>query len=72
VVLCGHDPLTGADHRDVKISAPAGSILSDLLTGMLPLRREHGGPFDWWHQMRPRFFAYFQHCLPALAAAGND
>jgi uridine kinase len=27
VVLCGHDPLTGADHRDKTISAPAGAIL---------------------------------------------
>ena len=27
VVLCGHDRLTGADHRDKKISAPAGAIL---------------------------------------------
>lgn len=27
VALCGHDPLTGADHRDKKISAPAGAIL---------------------------------------------
>jgi uridine kinase len=27
VVLCGHDPLTGADHRDKKISAPPGAIL---------------------------------------------
>jgi chloramphenicol 3-O phosphotransferase len=30
------------------------------------------GPFNWWHQMRPRFFAGFHRCLPALAAAGND
>lgn len=27
VVLCAHDPLTGADYRDTTISAPPGSIL---------------------------------------------
>jgi chloramphenicol 3-O phosphotransferase len=43
-----------------------------VAAGMLPVRREDGGPFDWWHQVRPRFFAGFHRCLPALAAAGND
>ena len=43
-----------------------------VAAGMLPSRREDGGPFDWWHQLRPRFFAGFHRCLPALAAAGND
>ena len=43
-----------------------------VAAGMLPPRREDGGPFDWWHQVRPRFFAGFHRCLPALAAAGND
>src|ERR1035438_1834705 len=27
VVLCAHDPLTGQDHRDMKITAPPGDIL---------------------------------------------
>jgi uridine kinase len=27
VVLCAHDPLTGEDHRDTKVSAPAGAVL---------------------------------------------
>jgi uridine kinase len=27
VVLCAHDPLTGEDHRDKKISAPPGTVL---------------------------------------------
>jgi chloramphenicol 3-O phosphotransferase len=40
--------------------------------GMLPDRREDSGPFNWWNQMRPRFFAGFHRCLPALAGAGND
>jgi chloramphenicol 3-O phosphotransferase len=49
-------------------------VSSDLLvaSGMLPARRDPDGPFAWWAQMRPRFFAGFHRCLPALAAAGND
>ncbi|MBC6467476.1 chloramphenicol phosphotransferase CPT family protein [Actinomadura alba] len=43
-----------------------------VATGMLPDRREESGPFNWWSQMRPRFFAGFHRCLPALAEAGND
>jgi hypothetical protein len=39
---------------------------------MLPQRTGDSGPFDWWHKVRPRFFAGFHRCLPALAAAGND
>jgi len=40
--------------------------------GMLPRRTSDGGPFDWWRQLRPRFFAGFHRCLPALAHAGNN
>ena len=49
-------------------------VSSDHLvaSGMLPVRRDPDGPFAWWDQMRPRFFAGFHRCLPALAAAGND
>ena len=49
-------------------------VASDQLiaAGMLPERRDDGGPFDWRRQVRPRFFAGFHRCLPALAAAGND
>jgi chloramphenicol 3-O phosphotransferase len=43
-----------------------------VAAGMLPSRRDNGGPFDWWRQVRPRFFAGFHRCLPALASAGND
>jgi chloramphenicol 3-O phosphotransferase len=43
-----------------------------VTAGMLPDRREDSGPFNWWNQMRPRFFAGFHRCLPALAEAGND
>jgi chloramphenicol 3-O phosphotransferase len=49
-------------------------VSSDHLVaaGLLPQRRDESGPFDWWHQVRPRFFAGFHRCLPALALAGND
>ena len=43
-----------------------------VAAGMLPPRRDNGGPFDWWRQVRPRLFAGFHRCLPALAHAGND
>ena len=49
-------------------------LSSDQLVqaGMLPHRSSDGGAFDWWHQIRPRFFAGFHRCLPAFAEAGND
>lgn len=49
-------------------------VSSDHLVagGMLPDRRDAAGPFAWWDQLRPRFFAGFHRCLPAFAAAGND
>jgi chloramphenicol 3-O phosphotransferase len=49
-------------------------VSSDQLVqaGMLPHRSSDGGAFDWWHQIRPRFFAGFHRCLPAFAEAGND
>jgi chloramphenicol 3-O phosphotransferase len=56
------------------LDEPFLHVSSDHLveSGILPERRDHGGSFDWWHQMRPRFFAGFHRCLPALAEAGND
>jgi chloramphenicol 3-O phosphotransferase len=48
-------------------------VSSDHLvaSGMLPARRDEHGPFAW-QRIRPRFFAGFHRCLPALATAGND
>jgi chloramphenicol 3-O phosphotransferase len=56
------------------LAEPFLHVSSDHLvaSGMLPARRDPVGPFAWWEQMRPRFFAGFHRCLPALAAAGND
>jgi uridine kinase len=37
VVLCAHDPLTGEDHRDTKVSAPDGAVLiADSAFAFLP------------------------------------
>jgi chloramphenicol 3-O phosphotransferase len=56
------------------LDEPFLHVSSDHLVdaGFLPERREEGGPFDWWHQMRPRFFEGFHRCLPAFAEAGNN
>jgi len=56
------------------LDEPFLHVSSDHLVdaGFLPERREKGGPFDWWHQMRPRFFEGFHRCLPAFAEAGNN
>ncbi len=56
------------------LDEPFLHVSSDQLVaaGFLPQRREEEGPFEWWRQMRPRFFAGFHRCLPALAEAGND
>jgi chloramphenicol 3-O phosphotransferase len=56
------------------LDEPFLHVSSDHLVnaGVLPQRRDDAGPFNWWHEMRPRFFAGFHRCLPALAHAGND
>src|SRR5579859_3435605 len=56
------------------LDEPFLHVASDRLVdaGMLPGRREDHGPFDWWREMRPRFFAGFHASLPAFAWAGND
>jgi chloramphenicol 3-O phosphotransferase len=38
---------------------------------MHPDRRDATGSFAWWKQFRPRFFAGFHRCLPALAAGSS-
>jgi chloramphenicol 3-O phosphotransferase len=56
------------------LDEPFLHVSSDQLVaaGMLPPRRDDAGPFDWWHEIRPRFFAGFHRCLAALAEPGND
>ena len=43
VVLCAHDPLTGEDHRDKKISAPANAVL--IVDSVFAFRPEYN---DCW------------------------
>ncbi|MET0495518.1 MAG: AAA family ATPase [Actinoplanes sp.] len=65
---------TLADSLQTALDEPFLHVSSDrfVAAGMLPPGRDDGGPFDWWHQVRPRFFAGFHRCLPAFALAGND
>lgn len=65
-------PRRGPDH-EVETGAFTG-VSSDqfVSAGMPPDRGEDSGSFNWWNQMRPRFFAGFHRCLPALTEAGND
>jgi chloramphenicol 3-O phosphotransferase len=55
------------------IDAPFWHVASDQFveSRMLPNRRAEGGDFGW-QIMRPRFFAAFHRCLPAIASAGNN
>lgn len=56
------------------LDEPFLHVCSDQLvdSGFLPRPRPENELFDWWHQVRPRFFAGFHRCLPALAGAGNE
>ncbi|MEU4244310.1 AAA family ATPase [Actinoplanes sp. NPDC026619] len=65
---------TLAARLQIALDEPFLHVSSDqfVAAGMLPERRENNGPFDWWHEVRPRFFAGFHRCLPALAEPGND
>jgi uridine kinase len=43
VVLCAHDPLTGADHRDVTVQAPPNAVL--IVDSVFAFRPEYN---DFW------------------------
>jgi uridine kinase len=45
VALCGHDPLTGEDHRDKLISAPDDSIL--IVDSVFAFRPEYNDCWDY-------------------------
>jgi uridine kinase len=53
VALCGHDPLTGADHRDTKISAPAGAIL--IVDSVFAFRPQYNDCWEYriWLEVDP-------------------
>ena len=54
VVLCGHDPLTGEDHRDKRISAPAGAIL--IVDSVFAFRPEYNDCWEYriWLEADPQ------------------
>jgi uridine kinase len=54
VVLCGHDPLTGADHRKEKISAPEGAIL--IVDSVFAFRPEYNDCWEYriWLDVDPQ------------------
>ena len=45
VVLCAHDPLTGEDHRDQVVSAPADAVL--VVDSVFAFRPEYNGFWDF-------------------------
>jgi uridine kinase len=50
VVLCAHDPLTGADHRSVVVNAPNDAVLVvDGVFGMRPEYDEYWDARIWLH-----------------------
>jgi len=53
VALCGHDPLTGADHRVTKISAPAGAIL--IVDSVFAFRPQYNDCWEYriWREVDP-------------------
>ncbi len=53
VVLCGHDPLTGEDHRDTVISAPPGAVL--IVDSVFAFRPEYNEFWDYriWLDVDP-------------------
>lgn len=55
-----------------ELDEPFLHFASDYLTLGLPARRDPDGPFQWWGNVRPRFFDGFQRCIAALSIAGND
>jgi uridine kinase len=53
VALCGHDPLTGEDHRDKRISAPPDAIL--VVDSVFAFRPEYNDGWEYriWLDVDP-------------------
>lgn len=53
VALCGHDPLTGTDHRKVTVEAPADAVL--IVDSVFAFRPEYNRFWDYriWLQIDP-------------------
>ena len=45
LVLCGHDPLTGEDHRDTTVATPAGTVL--VVDSVFAFRPEYNEFWDY-------------------------
>jgi uridine kinase len=45
VVLCAHDPLTGADHRAITVAAPANAVL--IVDSVFAFRPEYNDLWDY-------------------------
>jgi uridine kinase len=54
VALCGHDPLTGEDHRDKRISAPPDAIL--VVDSVFAFRAEYNDCWEYriWLDVDPK------------------
>jgi uridine kinase len=54
VALCGHDPLTGEDHRDTKISAPPRAVL--IVDSVFAFRPEYNDCWEYriWLEADPQ------------------
>lgn len=54
VVLCGHDPLTGTDHRDIIVQAPPDAVL--IVDSVFAFRPEYNDCWDFriWLDIDPR------------------
>jgi uridine kinase len=53
VALCGHDPLTGEDHRDKTIDTPVNAIL--IVDSVFAFRREYNDCWEYriWLEVAP-------------------
>ena len=58
VALCGHDPLTGEDHRAKRISAPAGAVL--IVDSVFAFRAEYNDCWEYriWLDVDPQTALY--------------
>jgi len=54
VVLCAHDPLTGADRRDIFVTAPDDAVL--IVDSVFALRSEYNAYWDFriWLEVEPK------------------
>ena len=71
VVLCGHDPLTGEDHQDKRISAPAGAIL--IVDSVFAFRPEYNDCWEYriWLEV-DRLIALWRGISRDFAAEGFE